>query len=258
MELEETPIVTAMRRAIGKGVVHQGAERRTTLVLCKSEAVAESSQAMVRRVDREEVMVVTSFSTACRMIVGNAADQIIILETDDLKLDEFEVDVIRRLSEDLPVVRVSLPETRRAATRAGRGTDLGVSLHQRPGSDVVEARLGRLSLERYARWFSVDNQPTPISVTESELLWALVSSPTGVVSVADLKGVFRNPAARGSSNLLRQYIHRLRTKLTQAGGPAVILSIRGGYCLRLPVDVAAARPCEDDAEHHDSSIALLA
>jgi DNA-binding response OmpR family regulator len=230
MEIDEALIVSAMRCAIGD-VVHQGVERRTTLVFCKSEAVARSSQVTVRRLDREDLKTVTSFSTACRLLVGNAADQVVIIETDELKLDEFEVDVIRRLSQNLPVLRVSLSEKdQNPLVSAGAGA----SLPQLPGSDAMEARLGRLSIERYSRWFSVDNHPTHISVTEAELLWALVSAPTGVVSTAKLKSVFRNPAAPGSSSLLRQYILRLRRKLTGAGRPAVILSIRGGYCLRLP------------------------
>jgi hypothetical protein len=261
MEFDEATIVMAMRCSAGEGVRHDGLSRRTTLVVCKSEAVAASSHATVNRLDREEVKVVTSFSAACRMIVGNVADQVVILEVDELRLDDFEIDVIRRLAENLPVVRVHIPERQLrlpATTVTGRDEGSIVSLYQRPGSDAMEARLGGLTVERYARWFSVDNQPTPISATETELMWALVSTPTGVVSVANLKSVFRNPTAPGSSNLLRQYIHRLRSKLTRAGAGVVIVSIRGGYCIRLPAGTAAATSGDGDAEHYADSATSVA
>jgi hypothetical protein len=235
MELADKSIIAVMQQAVEEGVMPPCTAALPSLVLWSSEAVAISSGVKVTRLDNEEVKVVTSFSTTCRLLLAKKVGTVVIVETPELALDEFEVDVIRRLSVNVPVIRVrvtdhhSRPSTgRKAPSRVSHSAlDKGLWM---PGQQE-RRRIGRLVVEQHSPFFSVDGQLTPISCKESEVLWALASAPEQIVPGVELRKLFQNLHPSGASSALRQYIFRLRRKLIQAENPAVIVSKRKSYAL---------------------------
>ncbi len=105
----------------------------------------------------------------------------------------------------------------RALVRRAAGTD-----------DFSE--IGRLSLDRKARRFAVDNALLELPAREFEVLWELMTPPGHVVSKRLLSDKLSDLSESLGDNALEAFISRLRKKL--AGSGARIRTLRGlGYAL---------------------------
>ncbi len=104
------------------------------------------------------------------------------------------------------------------------------------GTDDVSA-IGRLSLDRKARRFSIDGVLFELPAREFEVLWELMTPPGRVVSKRNLSDKLSDFSDALGDNALEAFISRLRKKL--AGSGAQIRTLRGlGYALEAGGDGA--------------------
>lgn len=105
----------------------------------------------------------------------------------------------------------------RALVRRTAGTD-----------DLFE--IGRLSLDRKARRFTIDGLLLELPAREFEVLWELMTPPGRVVSKRSLSDKLSDFTEALGDNALEAFISRLRKKLIGSG--ARIRTLRGlGYAL---------------------------
>lgn len=105
----------------------------------------------------------------------------------------------------------------RALVRRTAGTD-----------DLFE--IGRLSLDRKARRFTIDGLLLELPAREFEVLWELMTPPGRVVSKRSLSDKLSDFSEALGDNALEAFISRLRKKLSGSG--ARIRTLRGlGYAL---------------------------
>ncbi|MDE2615417.1 MAG: response regulator transcription factor [Burkholderiales bacterium] len=105
----------------------------------------------------------------------------------------------------------------RALVRRTAGTD-----------DLFE--IGRLSLDRKARRFTIDGLLLELPAREFEVLWELMTPPGRVVSKRSLSDKLSDFSEALGDNALEAFISRLRKKLVGSG--ARIRTLRGlGYAL---------------------------
>lgn len=105
----------------------------------------------------------------------------------------------------------------RALVRRTAGTD-----------DLFE--IGRLSLDRKARRFTIDGLLLELPAREFEVLWELMTPPGRVVSKRSLSDKLSDFSEALGDNALEAFISRLRKKL--GGSGARIRTLRGlGYAL---------------------------
>lgn len=81
----------------------------------------------------------------------------------------------------------------------------------------------------------VDGEPVPVTRTEFQLLLLLAQHPTVVQEKATLAELLGRGSEPLSGHAVESHVSRLRLKITAAGGPRLIYSVRGlGYQLLRP------------------------
>ncbi len=97
--------------------------------------------------------------------------------------------------------------------------------------------IGRLSLDRKARRFTIDEALLELPAREFEVLWELMTPPGRVVSKRNLSDKLSDFSDALGDNALEAFISRLRKKLLGSG--ARIRTLRGlGYALEAGGDSA--------------------
>lgn len=116
----------------------------------------------------------------------------------------------------------------------GKPFDLGEvearlrALVRRAQGVADQATLGRLTLDRKARRFSIDGEALDLPAREFEVLWELMTPPGHAVSKRTLSEKLSDLDEALGDNALEAFISRLRKKL--AGSGASIRTLRGiGY-----------------------------
>lgn len=102
---------------------------------------------------------------------------------------------------------------------------------------IAAVRLGEIEVDILARTVSIGDRRVDLSPLEHGLFWVLASNAGAVVGKQRLEELLWGSALGTSSNLVEQYVRRLRTKLGEtARRPVYIETIRGrGYRFVVPV-----------------------
>lgn len=98
-------------------------------------------------------------------------------------------------------------------------------------------RAGRVSLDTSAMTVAVDDQPVPMTAKELSVLECFLLHPGHVLSRSQIleHAWLDTDGSTGDSNLVDQFVGRVRRKLILAGSPDPISTVRGlGYRLDLP------------------------
>jgi DNA-binding response OmpR family regulator len=98
-----------------------------------------------------------------------------------------------------------------------------------------ELRVADLSFDVARRTASWRGTPIALTARETAFLEYFLRRPRVVVSRAALEDALWEREAHVESNVVDVYVRRIRTKLAEAGAPAMIETVRGaGYRLRAP------------------------
>jgi DNA-binding response OmpR family regulator len=103
---------------------------------------------------------------------------------------------------------------------------------QRPERLLLAAAGGRVVVDVALRETCVDGRPVPLTFAEFEVLRALAAEPTVRGRQELLRAMWGDDAYR-DPRAIDAHVHHLRAKLTAAGLPDAIVTVRGaGYRLR--------------------------
>lgn len=118
-----------------------------------------------------------------------------------------------------------------------RARVLAAKLANRSGHSITSDSertlvFGNLELNRIEHWVAVDGTAIDLTRTEFELLALLMDSPRRVYTHEELsRWIWHDPWSI-DHHRLEAHVCRLRKKITTAGGPTIIASVRGvGYRL---------------------------
>ena len=94
---------------------------------------------------------------------------------------------------------------------------------------------GSIEIDVKAREVRIDSKVIALTITEFEFLKVLVGSPKQVFTREQLAPVIGASSSFGLEHALDTHASRLRLKIRRAGGPDVVVSVRGvGYRLSAP------------------------
>lgn len=207
-------------------------------VLYSTDRVVELARLSVIQLGAPTTKLLHSFSAVCWTLLTEKVEMVLLVETPEAPLLAFERDVVVRLAGEARVLLLTLrgvavgpvfpfPAARAASPRLDQKTKADAS---RVGHATVGGLIGN---ERtYQLW--ANGNPLVFTKTEEALLWVLLRAPNRSAKISEMKAAMRNPQSPGSDNTLRQFVHRIRRKLADAGQPAVIVSRPNGYELLSP------------------------
>lgn len=115
----------------------------------------------------------------------------------------------------------------------------------RVGSEIPDAVLCHLGLrvDPKEHRVTVGGSPVELTKTEFDLLALLMASPRRVYTHEEISRSLWDDPWTVDHHRLEAHVCRLRKKVSRAGGPVIICSVRAvGYRLAAPVDLAAAAP----------------
>jgi len=97
-----------------------------------------------------------------------------------------------------------------------------------------------LELSLVEHWVTVDGAPVNLTRTEFDLLALLMDNPRRVYTHEELSRWIWHDPWTVDHHRLEAHVCRLRKKITKAGGPAIVASIRGvGYRLLVSADMSS-------------------
>lgn len=180
---------------------------------------------------------VDSLIEACRQLLTQRFDLVIVLPDATSVSDEMTLATLRDLASGSPILVLS--ET---AASVGEITQSGEWQRELAGLEHVGADLMRCQTvtvgpiigHRASGMITANGSPLNLSPSQSRILWRLLEAPQNQCKMAELVGAMDNPGLDNAMDTLRVHISRLRSKLAQAGCDRILATGRGVYWLHWP------------------------
>lgn len=207
------------------------------LVVYPRDGVSQLAGLELRQGEGDKPLVAKSFAEACDAMLTCSFKVIVVLETSTAVFSPIEAHVIARMAGPADIVRMKLS----AVPKVAPGLPAGArGVHAQVGN-VVSPMVregwrsvgGLIGEERTGQLWAHGN-PLSFSKSEAAFVWIMLRKPNDFVSSSEFLSTMRNPDSAGSGSKLRQFIHRIRRKLSNAGKPAIVISNRKGYGLMVP------------------------
>jgi hypothetical protein len=212
--------------------------RDDVLVVYPRGDISELSGLELRQGQDGKPIDARSFAEACDAMLTCPCDVIVLLETSVAAFSAIELNVLSRLAGPARILRMKVPFSSKRLPQLPPGS--GAFSARSVGNTVSETvrdgwhSVGGLVGEELTGKLWADGNLIHFSNSEAALVWVLLRAPSHLASKSDLVNAMRNPESASSDNKLRQFIHRIRRRLSDANDPAFLVARRNGYELIPP------------------------
>lgn len=180
---------------------------------------------------------VDSVIGACRQLLIQQFDMVIVLPGGVSPEDEESLATLRDLANGAPVLVLSEAGTALPAMATSEELARELAISEQPSNDPERhhaVTVGPLVGHRSSGMITVNDEPLKLSLTQSRILWRLLDAPQYQCKATELVGAMPNPGFKQALETLRVHITRLRQKLAAAGGDGMLVTGRGTYWLHWP------------------------
>jgi DNA-binding response OmpR family regulator len=206
------------QRLSGSELASSYSRREGILVVQPPDAVSHSVEIVLLEGQSNEPLAPKTFVEALDAMLSCSFKVIVLLETPAASFSPTEAHVIERMAGPADIVRIKLPAVRKVAPIGPEGL-------RSVGGLVGEERTGLL-------W--AHSKMMNFSKSEAAVVWTMLRSSRHYATTSDLMSTLDIYESARSANKLRQFIHRIRRKLSMVGDPAIVISNRKGYGLVAP------------------------
>ena len=208
-----------------------------TLVV-QSQGYSSAAPAIALNLTGPAPRVVHSFPEACTVLLSEPVAVVLLVDSPDAAFSESVLDVIGKLAGTASIVLVQPWRALQAGTPAWEAQTSAPSTDTDPSRSLA---VGTLHYNPMFGRFKANDQFLNLSHAETRLLLDVISAPGQCIAVKDLANGHGVTGEQRSYGVVRQYVHRIRRKLSGAGDPALLVSTRSGYALLSPDASGAGR-----------------